>query len=445
MKGIGAGAPTAAGPLVVRGGGALSTQIDVNGLNSAIPGALELSEEFDPVLLTAADRPDVDTLPALRDPTADHGDGEQKRRRDDVEEKHQRVREFLDASGHDGVVFGMADSVAWFTSGGDLALSLGSEQSSILLYINRTSRAVIADNVQSTRVFEEELAGLGFQLKERPWYEDSFQVVAELSHNKKIATDLGQNGYTQLRRENDPLCNLRRRLTSLERQRLRELGQSVSHAVEATCRNFDPGEREADVAGHLAHRLIREGVVPVDLHVASDDRLARFRRPSFTATPIHNRATIAVTGRRHGLCASVTRTVAFGPVDAEFQKLHALATMVDATCIFFSRPGEVISEVFRRAKRIYEKFHYPHEWTLDYQGSVMGYSPREVLLRPDSRMVLDSHMALSWSPSVGAARSEDTFVVDSRGYEIATKMRDWPVIEVAVKGYVIPRPAILQR
>ena len=248
-----------------------------------------------------------------------------------------------------------------------------------------------------------------------------------------------------LRRESDALRALRRRLTGLERQRLRELGRTLSLAVEATCRNFDPGEREADVAGHLAHRLIREGVVPVDLRVASDDRLARFRQPTFKASPIRKRATIAVTGRRHGLCASVTRTVAFGAIDAEFREHQALATMVDATCIFFSRPGEVISEVFRRAKRIYEKFDHPHEWTLDYQGSLIGYSPREVLLRPDSNLVLESNMALSWSPSVGAARTEDTVVVDSRGYEVVTEMQNWPAIEVAVKGYVIPRPAILER
>src|SRR5262245_43337427 len=108
--------------------------------------------------MTAADRPHTDTLPVMQDPTVDHEEGEQKRRRDDVEEKHQRIREFLDASGHDGVVLGLADSVAWFTSGGDVGLNLGSEQSAILLFVNRTSRAVISDNVQSNRVFEEELA-----------------------------------------------------------------------------------------------------------------------------------------------------------------------------------------------------------------------------------------------------------------------------------------------
>jgi len=423
----------------------VSTEIHVGGLSSSIPGAIELTAEFDRVMHTAADRPHTDTLPVLRDPAADHGDEELTQRRADVEAKHESIRAFLEVTGHDAVVLGLAESVAWFTSGGNLGQSLASDSSAIVLFINRTSRAVIADNVQSGRVFEEELAGLGFQLKERPWYDDPYQVVAELCHNKRVATDLGWSGCSHARRETDALHALRRRLTVLERQRLRELGRTLTLAVEATCRNFDPGEREADVAGHLSHRLIREGVIPVELRVAGDGRLARFRQPTFTASPIRQRATIAVTGRRHGLCAAVSRSVSFGNVDAEFRREQALATMVDATCIFFSRPGEVVSEVFRRGKRIYEKFGHPHEWTLNYQGSVIGYSPREVLLRPDSNLVLESNVALAWSPSVGAARTEDTVVVDSRGFEVVTGMQNWPAIEVAVKGYVIPRPAILER
>lgn len=423
----------------------MSTEIHFAGVSASVPGALDLTMEFDRVLHTAADRPDNDTLPAPADPAADHGEAEVKARRDDVEVKHQRIRDFLDATGHDAVVLGMADSVSWFTSGGDLGQDLGCGPASIILYINRTSRAVITDNVQSVRAFEEELAGLGFQLKERPWFDEPFQVVAELCHNKRVATDMGGHGCSQLRRDADALRALRRRLTPLERQRLRELGRTLTLAVEATCRNFDRGEREADVAGHLAHRLIREGVIPADLRVASDDRLARFRQPNFKASPILRRATIAVTGRRHGLCASVTRTVSFGPTDRDFRADHSLATMVDATCIFFSRPGEAVSEVFRRAKRIYEKYDHPHEWTLDYQGNVVGYSPREVVLRPDSPLVLEPDMALAWSPSVQAARTEDTVVIDSRGYEVVTAPQDWPQVDVAVKGFVIPRPGVLER
>jgi Xaa-Pro dipeptidase len=403
-----------------------------------------LGGDFDRVLHTAGDRPVEDSLPTPADPTADHRDQAVTRRREDVEEKHRRAIAFLDATGHDALVLGRADSVSWFTSGGDLGIDLASELSSVLLYINRTSRAVITDNVQSARVFEEELAGLGFALKERPWFEEPSRVVAELGHNRRVACDLGPP-CSPWAGEADAIRALRRRLTPLERQRLRELGRTLTLAVEATCRNFDRGEREADVAGHLAHRLIREGVVPVDLRVSGDDRLARYRQPTFKAAPIENRVTITVTGRRHGLCASVSRTVSFGPPDDEFRRCHVLAAMVDATCIYFARAGEPVSEVFRRARRIFEKFGDPHEWTLDYLGCLLGYSPREVLLRPDTAMALDNDEALCWSPSVGPARSSDTTVTDARGYENVTAAQDWPQLDVSVKGYTVPRPGILER
>jgi Xaa-Pro dipeptidase len=216
-------------------------------------------------------------------------------------------------------------------------------------------------------------------------------------------------------------------------------------AVEATCRNFVRGETEADVAGHLAHRLIREGVVPVDLRIAGDDRLGRYRQPGFKNSPITTRATITASGRRFGLCASVSRTVSFEPVDTDFRVRHALAAMVDATCIYFSRPGEPVAEVFRRAKRIYEKFSHPHEWTLDYLGVVVGYAPREALLVPDSNLILEPGTAICWSPSVGPARSSDTMVIDGRGFELVTAAQNWPQIDVSVKGFAIQRPAVLER
>lgn len=423
----------------------MSTEIHIQGLFGPLPGDAEVAGRCDRVRETAMDRPENDSLPTVPDPACDHENADQRRRREDIEFKHHRIREYLDATGQDAVVLGRADSVAWFTSGGDLGQHSTSECSAILLFINRTSRAVISDNVQSSRVFEEELAGMGFQLKERPWFDDPMRAISELCHGKRVASDLGAIGCPQWRRGSEPLTALRQRLTSLERQRLRELGRTLTNAVEATCRNFDRGEREADVAGHLAHRLLREGVLPVDLRVASDDRLARFRQPTFKSAPIMKRATIAVTGRRFGLCASVTRTVSFGPLEPEFRNNHTLAAMVDATCIFFSRPGETVSSVFRRAKRIYEKFHAPHEWTLDYQGVLIGYSPREALLTPDSNLVLESDMPICWNPSVGPARSEDTVVVDRRGYEVVTAAQAWPQIEVAVKGYTIARPGILER
>ncbi|WP_250846733.1 M24 family metallopeptidase [Aquisphaera insulae] len=426
----------------------MATGIHAGDVMIDIPEELDYTispEVIDPVLQTAADRPALDTLPSTPDPAADHESPELVRRRQDVELKHDRIRAYLDATDQEAVVLGRSDSVSWFSSGGELGQGLGSDLSCVLLFINRTSRAVISDNVQSSRVFEEELAGLGFQLKERPWYNDPFRTVAELCHNRRVGCDLGGAESHPWRKEPSPLKELRKCLTPLERQRLRELGRTLSLAVEATCRNFDRGEREADVAGHLAHRLLREGVTPVSLRVASDDRLERYREATSRAGPIERRATIAVTGRRFGLCASVTRTVCFGQPDADFSRDQNLATMVGATYIFFSRPGQTVADAFRRGKRIFEKFNAPHEWMLDYQGVVLGYSPREMILTPDSEAILEPNMALCWSPSVRSARSEDTIVIDSRGYEVVTAAQNWPQVEVSVKGYAMMRPGVLIR
>jgi len=195
----------------------VSTEIHASSLITLLPGDVDLSGEFDRVLATAADRPSVDTLPITTDPAADHGCLELKRRREDIELKHERIRHFLAANEQDAVVLGRADSVAWFTAGGDLADGMTSDHGSVLLFINNGSRAVISDNVHSSRVFEEELAGLGFQLKERPWFDDPFRTVAELCHNKRIATDLGSTGCAHWRREADPLRDLRGRLTTPRR------------------------------------------------------------------------------------------------------------------------------------------------------------------------------------------------------------------------------------
>ena len=425
----------------------MPAEVTINGLPPGFARALAIGSgddlpTFDRVISTAGDLPEEPSLPALIDPAADHLDPEIARRRADVDEKHRHVIEFLQAHNYEGLLLTRADSIAWFTAGGDVSLDLTSEGASVALFINGTTRAILSDNVQSARVFEEELAGLGFQLKERPWHQDQSRIIAELTHNKRVACDAPLPSLTF---ELENLKAIRRPMTHLERVNLRTLGRTLSLAVEATCRNFLPGETEADVAGHLAHRLIREGVVPVELRVAGDDRLARYRRPTFKAAEIRHRATISATGRRHGLCASVTRTVAFGKVDDKFLDCHTVASMVDATCIYFSRPGEIVSEVFRRSRRIFEKFNHPHEWTLDYQGDVIGYAPREIPLLPDSSMPLQDGSALRWSPSVCDARSEDTVVIDKRGYEIVTKCQNWPKIDVAVKGFTVHRPGILER
>ena len=71
---------------------------------------------------------------------------------------------------------------------------------------------------------------------------------------------------------------------------------------------------------------------------------------------------------------------------------------------------------------------------------MIGYSPREVLLRPDSNLVLESEHGPLVEPERRRRPHRRHRRHRLRGYEVVTKMHDWPAIDVAVKGYVIPGP-----
>ena len=147
-------------------------------------------------------------FPPLLDPAADHEDVELKRRREDVEEKHQRVRDFLDATGQDAVVLGLADSVAWFTSGGDLAQMLGSDQSSILLFINRTRGRSLPTTCRAAAFSRKSSPGWDSSSKSGRGTTTPHQVIAELCHNKRVATDLGQTGYSHVATGERRACSI---------------------------------------------------------------------------------------------------------------------------------------------------------------------------------------------------------------------------------------------
>ena len=392
--------------------------------------------------MSSAELPTIELEIQDRDasPAEPHDDPAASPRIEDVAIKQQRIAEFLEDEGYEAVLLGRQDSFAWFTAGGDSGAGAASEVGQVSLFVTRDQRCVLAMNTESGRIFEEEVAGLGFQLKECRWDEPRDRLFEDICRGRKVASDSGVCGTVN---ELDKLRRLRINLTELERQRYRELGRAVSHAVEATCRNARPGETEHELAGELSHRLIRHGISPITMYVAGEERAGQFRLAPHKAQPIRRRVTISVAASRYGLCASATRSVCFGESDREFFDRHHICSMIDATYIFFSRPGEQGSEVVRRAKRIYEKTGFAHEWVHAPQGGVTGYSPIEVMLVPSSQLRFRPGMALAWSPSVAAARCGDTVLLHENGFEILTPTQQWPSVIISVKGYEVERPGVL--
>ena len=109
-------------------------------------------------------------------------------RRADIEAKQARVAELLREHDREGMLLLEPENVSWLTSGATPRGHLDAE-SLPTLYCTAESRWLICSNVDSQRLFDEELDGLGFQLKEWPWHWGRDQFFADLCPGRKIACD----------------------------------------------------------------------------------------------------------------------------------------------------------------------------------------------------------------------------------------------------------------
>ncbi|MBM80436.1 MAG: peptidase M24 [Planctomycetaceae bacterium] len=363
------------------------------------------------------------------------------RRSIDIEEKQQVVSEFLKSNDYDALLLQRPNNFAWFTTGGDNS-RLGSQSTIASLFITPESRVLLADNVDSGQTFDREVSGLGFLSKERPWHESKEMLIEDLCCSRKVASD---TGFRQTDNVSPQLSKLRSPLTVYERERIRDLGRLVSHAVEATARTFVHGQTEAEIAGQLSHRLIKAGVLPERLQVWADGQGHRYRHWSYGNESVERYCTLTAVGRREGLCAGCSRTVSFGDPPEVARTAHRRALLMQATGMCFSIANWQLYETWSRVQRIYEKFGYPEEWQLADQGSVIGYEVCEELITPESQYRLQPGTPVYWHPSVGPALVSDTILVGDQGSKLLTRMEDWPKVKIDIKGAPIYRPDILKR
>ncbi|NOX53953.1 MAG: M24 family metallopeptidase [Planctomycetes bacterium] len=364
----------------------------------------------------------------------------------EVERKHQAVTGLLATRQLDALLIQRPSNFAWFTAGGDCTRGCG--DATAALFITPHARVLVCGNADTGRLFERELPGLGFQLKERPWYEPRHVLIEDLCRGRRVASDTGVRGTTDV---SSQLAALRLPLSDRECNRLRELGRILVHALEATARNLQLGQTEAEIAGELAHRLIRRSARPERIQVWGDGIGRRYRHWSYAETSIDQWCVLSAIARRDGICVGAARTVCFGEPPQEILGFYQRALLVHATGMFFSKVGWELGETWARVERIYEKFDVAEEWRLADQADVIGYEISEAAVVPDSRFRLAAEMPVYWHPTVGPCLVADTILVGSprtkshKGFEILTPPGRWPTVKVEVKGVPIVCPAILTR
>lgn len=362
-------------------------------------------------------------------------------RASEVQAKLQLVRDWLDVHDRLAVLFASQANFAWMTAGGHSHVSVGEAGGVASVLVTRDEAYLLTTNIELGRLLDEEAGGLPVTGVEWPWHESARadSVVAELCDASRSVSDIGIHGLAPAPPD---LTELRFTLLPPEVQRYRYLGRDAAAAVEAACRATSPGDSELEVAGRVANESLRRNILPLVDLVAADSRIARYRHPLPTVNRVNRAMLVALTGRRHGLHASLTRMVSFGPPDGELAARHAAVSRVDARVNLESRPGSSLADVLLCGLDQYASEGFADQWKLHHQGGLTGYAGREVFATPSARHRLRGNQVMAWNPSITSVKSEDTVLVTESGLEVLTRTEDWPQQRVELPQGAMDRPSL---
>lgn len=322
------------------------------------------------------------------------------------------LRALLDRRGDAAAFLTTRRNFAWLTAGGTGHVVQSSEASIAGVLVTQEAAVVITQNIEVGRLVDEELTGLGLEIVSVPWWEPDAmeaEVARRLASRDRPAVD------ADLEPE---LCLVRSVLSPLDRHRMAELGRLAGGAVDATLAMVQPGMTEDEVVAALLSRL--PGVRAPVVLAAADERIAHYRHPLPTETPIRSRLMLVLVAERWGLHVALTRFRELTTPAPDLARRIEAVGNVQTAMHSASRPGATFGDVVAAARAAYADAGFPEEWRDHHQGGSIGYQPRERVALPGDTTVIEAAMALAWNPSIAGVKAEDTIVIVDGGARTVT-------------------------
>ncbi|WP_219414240.1 M24 family metallopeptidase [Pseudonocardia nigra] len=295
---------------------------------------------------------------------------------------------------------------------------------------------VVTNAIEAPRLRDTELADVDAEWTVVPWWEAR---DAALPTGPAVAADRPYADVTGAGRQ---IAALRRTLTAHQAALLRTVCADAAAATTAAAGRISPGTTEYAAAGVLAAELLERALDPVVLLVAGDARMAAHRHPLPTPEPLGRRAMLVCCARRHGLIASVTRTVVFDGVHARERAAYTRLLQVERAFLDATAPGARLGDVVAAGTAAYAAHGFdPHEWHRHHQGGFSGWQPREYPAHPGSTDVVPAGSVVAWNPSGDGGKVEDTCLVGPDGPVPLVDDGVWPTVTVGGR----PRPDLLER
>jgi len=354
--------------------------------------------------------------------------------------KLSRLRRFLAEKKKEGILINRQNNFAWLTCGGENRVVTASDSGAAELLVTAQKTYLVASNIESGRIMEEEVPDLDIKPLVFPWNEDEKKkkFISKIAEPNQFLSDNGSIGKTA------DLAPLHIPLTEPEIVRYRNLGKKVGESFIAAAKKIRVNDTEHKIAGIMAEILMAQGICPTVLLVAADKRIARFRHPIPTKKQLKQYVMLVVCGRQGGLIVSATRLISFGKISPELERKHKAVAYIDAAFILETEPGKKMAEIFNAGVKAYQDSGFPEEWRQHHQGGPTGYAGRYFKATPTEERKVNAGSAFAWNPSITGTKSEDTILITGKKEpEIISTTPGWPMIKVVYKGIKIIRPDIL--
>ncbi|MCM8804637.1 MAG: M24 family metallopeptidase [Candidatus Omnitrophica bacterium] len=356
----------------------------------------------------------------------------------EIEIKFERVKKLIEEKKVNGILINKVSNFAWFTGGKINYVALNTEFGVCKLLITKEKIFYLTNNIEESRLSEEELENFGFEPIVEKWYEEKLDEKIKKIVSGKIGSDILSQDYIFLNIE-----NLHFPLLKEEIERYKKLGKETTEIMTKICKEIKPEDREIEIAGKLSENLWRRNIIPIVILIASDDRIEKYRHPIPKDKKIKKYVMVILCARRDGLIVSLTRLVHFGKLSEELNKKHLAVCKIDATLINSTRKYKKVGEVFMEGVKMYENLGYKNEWQKHHQGGPTGYLTRYFKAKKEIKEIITENQAYAWNPSITGTKSEDTIITTESQPIILTEDKNWPLLKIEIDGNEINRPAIL--
>jgi len=361
-------------------------------------------------------------------------------RKEEYRNKLATLRRIMGEAQLDGILLSTPANFAWATAGGNAVVSSIAPLAVASLLVTPDRAYVLCSNIEAGRMADEEVGELDCEIRPFDWHKGEVHKEARKLCRGRLGADHRASGFKDI---SDRITPLRFSLCESEIERLREVGRATGEGIAEAARSLRAGVKECEAEGRLRECLSARGVESVVTLVAADERIEKYRHPVPTAKEAKETIMLVTCARRWGLVVAATRLVRFAPITPHLRRKHDAVVFVDAKMIAATRPGVPLADILKTGISAYRARRFGKEWKLHHQGGPAGYAPREFIVTPREKRLVEENQVIAWNPSITGTKSEDTIIAMPGRTEIVSESPDWPMIDVEIEGQIIRRPDIL--